>query len=80
MWKRAVTEDLKGRIAALDAIANYLGQKKKVAFSYVYSSSSKRLLKSMGIEVHSNHAMIYPHYKGNWAMKVNPYQTAETTR
>ena len=80
MWKRTVTEDLKGRIAALDAIANYLGQKKKVAFSYVYSSSSKRLLKSMGIEVHSNHAMIYPHYKGNWAMKVNPYQTAETTR
>ena len=80
MWKRAVTEDLKGRIAALDAIANYLGQKKKVAFSYVYSSSSKRLLKSMGIEVHSNHAMIYPHHKGNWAIKVNPYQTAETTR
>ena len=79
-WKRAVTEDRKGRTAVLDAIANYLGQKKKVAFSYVDSSSSKTLLNSMGIQVHLNYAMIYPHFKGNWTMKTNPYQATETNR
>ena len=40
-WKRALVEDLKGRTAVLDAIAYYLGQKEKVAFSYIKSSSSK---------------------------------------
>ena len=79
-WKRAVTEDRKGRTAVLDAIANYLGQKKKVAFSYVDSSSSKTLLNSMGIQVHLNYAMIYPHFKGNWTMKTSPYQATETNR
>ena len=79
-WKRAVTEDRKGRTAVLDAIANYLGQKKKVAFSYVDSSSSKKLLNSMGIQVHLNYAMIYPHFKGNWTMKTSPYQATETNR
>ncbi|MDA9674618.1 hypothetical protein N9T98_00335 [bacterium] len=64
-WKRAVTEDLKGRTSVLDAIAYYLGQKEKVAFSYIESSSSQKLLKSMGIDVDNNHTMIYPHYKGN---------------
>ncbi len=77
-WKRAVNEDRRGRTAVLDAIANYLGQKKKVAFSYVESSSSKTLLKSMGIQVHLNHAMIYPHYKGNWRVETSPYQAIET--
>ena len=62
-WKRAITEDLKGREAVLDAIANYLRQKQKGAFSYIESSSSKTLLISMGIDVNNNHAMIYPHYK-----------------
>ena len=79
-WKRIVTEDLRGRRTVLDAIANYLGQKKKVAFGYVESSSSKTLLKSLGIEVHSNHAMIYPHLKGNWTIKTSPYQTTETNK
>ena len=79
-WKRAVTEDRKGRTAVLDAIANYLGQKKKVAFSYVDSSSSKTLLNYMGIQVHLNYAMIYPHFKGNWTMKASPYQATKTNR
>ena len=79
-WKSAVTEDRKGRTAVLDAIANYLGQKKKVAFSYVDSSSAKSLLNSMGIQVHLNYAMICPHFKGNWTMKTSPYQATETNR
>ncbi len=77
-WRRAVNEDLRSRTEVLDAIANYLGQNKKVAFSYVESSSSKTLLKSMGIQVHLNHAMIYPHYKGNWRVETSPYQAIET--
>ena len=79
-WKKVVTEDLRGRRTVLDAIANYLGQKKKVAFSYVESSSSKTLLESLGIKVHGNHAMIYPHLKGNWAIKTSPYQTTATNK
>ena len=76
-WKRAITEDLKGREAVLDAIANYLGQKEKVAFSYIESSSSKTLLISMGIDVNNNHATIYPHYKGSWTMAISPYPKLE---
>lgn len=78
-WKRAVTEDLKGRTSVLDAIAYYLGQKEKVAFSYIESSSSQKLLESMGIDVDNNHAMIYPHYKGNWKMNISPYQKFKTS-
>ena len=73
-WKRAIIEDSKGRIAVLDAIAYYLGQKQKVAFSYIESSSSKKLLRSLGINVENNHAIIYPHYKGNWTTNTSPYQ------
>jgi hypothetical protein len=28
----------------------------------------------MGIDVYNNHAVIYPHYKDNWKMKISPYQ------
>ena len=73
-WKRAIIEDSKGRTAVLDAIAYYLGQKQKVAFSYIESSSSKKLLRSLGINVENNHAIIYPHYKGNWTTNTSPYQ------
>ena len=69
--------DLKGREAVLDAIANYLEQKEKVAFSHIESSSSKTLLISMGIDVNNNQAMIYPHYKGSWTMAISPYQKLE---
>ena len=33
--KRAITEDLKGGTAVLDAVAHYLGLQQKVAFSYI---------------------------------------------
>ena len=77
-YKRSITDDLKGRTAVLDAIANYLGQKEKVASSYIESFSSKMLLRSMGIDVDNNVAMIYPHYKGNWRINISPYQKLET--
>ena len=62
-WKRSVTEDRKGQTAVLYAIANYLGQKKKVAFSHVDSSSSKTLLNSMGIQVHLNYTLFLPAFQ-----------------
>ena len=75
--KRAITEDLKEGTAVLDAVAHYLGLQQKVAFNYIKSSSSKKLLRSLGIDVDNNHAIIYQQYKGNWTINIYLYQKLE---
>lgn len=66
-WKQVVKADKEGLHAVLDALADWCGQKKKVAISYTSSPSSERLLKSCGIRVQREWAFIYPHYKGDWS-------------
>lgn len=68
-WKQAVKADTTGLHAVLDALADWCGQKKKVAISYTSSPSSERLLKSCGIRVQREWAFIYPHYKGDWSSR-----------
>ncbi|EHA64062.1 hypothetical protein [Synechococcus sp. WH 8016] len=70
-WKKAVLADKTGLHSVLDGLADWCGQKKKVAISYTSSPSSERLLKSCGIRVQRDWAFIYPHYKGHWGPREN---------
>ena len=78
--KKFINEDLRGQIAILDSIDNLLGQKNKLVFRYVESSSPKTLLKVMSFQVHLNHALTSLHQKGNLIMNTSPYQRIENQR
>ena len=62
-WKALVMSNREGAYEVLASACDWLGQKKKVGFSYISGRSSIQLLTDMGVRCERDHTFLYPHYK-----------------